>query len=173
MEFPGKCKSTHECVTNDMHPCAKNERLTCVAMEMVWWDVDVLHPISELRSRLAVSTSPGIKLTYFGGDFKGKAEPIRSYAAAVGLPVEYETVSFDEWPQKKPSTPFGSLPYATLPDGSLLAQSYAILMYIGESTQTAGMLHRNCQWLQGLPANALSIPYHSTLPYQGLVPPKP
>mmetsp|Transcript_52225 Transcript_52225/g.93686 ORF Transcript_52225/g.93686 Transcript_52225/m.93686 type:complete len:235 (-) Transcript_52225:168-872(-) len=43
-----------------------------------------------------------------------------------GKPYEGKSVGFEEWPALKPTTPNGVLPYADMPDGSVLAESGAI-----------------------------------------------
>merc|ERR1719378_588594 len=54
-----------------------------------------------------------------------------------GKPYDARVVAFDEWAALKPTTPTGVLPYADMPDGSVLAESGAIGRVIAGA---AGML---------------------------------
>ena len=46
--------------------------------------------------------------------------------------------SRDDWPALKPKTPFGQLPLLTTPGGTLVAQTAAIINYIGKVAGTEG-----------------------------------
>eukprot|EP00656_Telonema_subtile_P056698 TRINITY_DN912_c0_g1_i1.p1 TRINITY_DN912_c0_g1~~TRINITY_DN912_c0_g1_i1.p1 ORF type:complete len:230 (-),score=63.16 TRINITY_DN912_c0_g1_i1:170-859(-) len=74
----------------------------------------------------------GSKLTYF--DFTGRAEAIRLALKIGSVEFSEERLAFQDWPAVKPSTPWGSLPFLTLSDGSVLGQQRAILRLIGRST---------------------------------------
>src|SRR6266850_1773471 len=55
------------------------------------------------------SSMPKLKLTYF--DFHGgRGEPARLALSIAGIPFEDDRVSGADWPRRKPSTPFGSVP---------------------------------------------------------------
>lgn len=77
-------------------------------------------------------TAPAIKVTYF--DIRGRAEPIRLALVVGGLEFEDERVDFDSWPAMKPKTPYGALPILSV-DGKIVAQSNAILRYVGKMTK--------------------------------------
>jgi len=48
-----------------------------------------------------------LELVYF--DFRGRGEPIRLLLAELGLDYKDTSFSFDQWPNVKPSTPFGQV----------------------------------------------------------------
>jgi len=73
-----------------------------------------------------------LELVYF--DFRGRGEPIRLLLAELGLDYKDTSFSFDQWPNVKPSTPFGQVPYLieTKNDGTKLfiPQSIAVLRHL-------------------------------------------
>ena len=70
------------------------------------------------------------RLIYF--DFAGsRGEECRIALHLAGVDFDDVRVPTAEWPSLKPQTPFGSLPVLELPGKSPLAQSNAILVYIG------------------------------------------
>jgi glutathione S-transferase len=70
-----------------------------------------------------------MKLTYF--NIKGAGEPIRLACALNQVDFEDVRVSSEEWQKIKPSSKFGQLPMFELDDGTVMAQSCAILRYVG------------------------------------------
>ena len=67
---------------------------------------------------------PKLKLTYF--DFHGgRGEPARLALSLAGIPFEDDRVLGTDWPRRKPSTPFGSLPVLEV-DGAIVTQSNGI-----------------------------------------------
>lgn len=79
---------------------------------------------------------PGFKLTYF--NIAGAAEKVRLAFHLNGIPFEDERLSFDEWKVRKPTTKFGQVPMLTLEDGSEMAQSVAMMQYIGRLNPSSG-----------------------------------
>ena len=71
---------------------------------------------------------PTLKLTYF--DFKGRAEPSRLALHIGGVAFEDERLSREQFGQIKASLPFQQVPILTV-DGKVVAQSEAILRYVG------------------------------------------
>jgi glutathione S-transferase len=72
------------------------------------------------------------RLVYF--DFAGsRGEECRIALHVAGVEFEDVRVPGAEWKALKPSTPFGSMPVLELPGKPPLAQSNAILVYIGRS----------------------------------------
>eukprot|EP01091_Cochliopodium_minus_P021196 TRINITY_DN95_c0_g2_i3.p1 TRINITY_DN95_c0_g2~~TRINITY_DN95_c0_g2_i3.p1 ORF type:complete len:157 (+),score=48.86 TRINITY_DN95_c0_g2_i3:30-473(+) len=74
-----------------------------------------------------------LKLTYF--DFTGRTEPIRLALFIGGIDFEDERIDFPELQKRKPNLPYGSLPVLTLENGEEIAQSKAILRYVGRLTK--------------------------------------
>jgi prostaglandin-H2 D-isomerase / glutathione transferase len=75
---------------------------------------------------------PQYRLSYF--DFSGsRGEDCRLAFVAAGVPFEDRRLKREEWAALKPSAPYGSLPLLEIEGKPLLAQSNAILMYIGHS----------------------------------------
>lgn len=74
----------------------------------------------------------GSKLTYFG--IPGRGESIRLALTIGKVPFVDERIPFPQWPDLKPQTPWGGLPYLTLTDGTVLAQQRSILRFVGKET---------------------------------------
>ncbi len=73
---------------------------------------------------------PKLKLTYF--DFHGgRGERARLALSLAGIPFEDDRVLGADWPRRKPSTPFGSLPVLEV-DGAIVTQSNGINRYVGK-----------------------------------------
>ena len=70
------------------------------------------------------------KLTYFDAPVS-RGEECRLALHLAGVDFEDERIKRDAWPALKPTTPFGSVPVLTLPGKAPLAQSNAILVFIG------------------------------------------
>lgn len=69
-------------------------------------------------------------LTYF--DFSGsRGDECRLALAIAGVDFTDNRITRDQWGAMKPTSPFGSLPTLEIPGKPLLAQSNAILAYIG------------------------------------------
>ncbi|GKY96608.1 hypothetical protein MPSEU_000620400 [Mayamaea pseudoterrestris] len=77
----------------------------------------------------STSAKPSIKLTYF--DIAGRAEPIRLALVLSNTPFDDERLSREEWQSFKPKTPYGQLPVMTIDNGEPMAQSMALLRYVG------------------------------------------
>lgn len=77
------------------------------------------------------------KLYYFNG--KGRAEVIRLILSAAGKEFQDIRFEFDKWPEHKPKTPQGMLPYIEFDDVTL-PQSNAINRYLAEKY---GMFGKN------------------------------
>jgi prostaglandin-H2 D-isomerase / glutathione transferase len=72
------------------------------------------------------------KLTYFDAPVS-RGEECRLALHLAGVDFEDERIKADQWPALKPTTPFGSLPTLTLPGRPVLAQSTAILVFVGRT----------------------------------------
>lgn len=70
------------------------------------------------------------KLTYFDAPVS-RGEECRLALHVAGVDFEDDRVKFTDWPTRKASTPFGSLPVFTVPGHEPLAQTNAILVLIG------------------------------------------
>uniref|UniRef100_A0A7S3Z912 Glutathione transferase n=1 Tax=Lotharella globosa TaxID=91324 RepID=A0A7S3Z912_9EUKA len=79
-----------------------------------------------------MAESKKYKLTYF--DMPARAEPHRLAFWIGKIDFEDERVEFKDWPKLKPTTPFGSLPLLTLPDGDIGNQGRAMARFIGKKT---------------------------------------
>lgn len=75
-----------------------------------------------------MATEP-YKFYYFPLYVRG--EPIRMMLTHAGANWEDREISFDKWPQLKPSMPNGQLPCLELKDGTKMGESYAIGRFIG------------------------------------------
>ncbi len=73
---------------------------------------------------------PELKLTYF--DFHGgRGEAARLAMALGGVNFEDHRVTFAEWPDVKPRTPYGAMPVLEV-DGKEVAQSNGINRFVGK-----------------------------------------
>ncbi|CAK8674280.1 unnamed protein product [Clavelina lepadiformis] len=72
---------------------------------------------------------PNYKLLYF--NVKARGESIRLIFAEAGIEFEDKRVEPSEWPEIKPTTPFGRVPVLYIDDKPPLAQSGAIAAYLG------------------------------------------
>lgn len=73
---------------------------------------------------------PKTKLTYF--DFAGsRGEECRLALFLAHVDFEDERIKVTDWPARKASTPFGGLPVLTVEGKGSVAQSNAILRYVG------------------------------------------
>jgi len=64
------------------------------------------------------------KVHYFNA--KGRGEIIRLILVAADQKFEDIRIDMDKWPEVKPTTPTGVLPYVETPDGHIMTQSLAI-----------------------------------------------
>lgn len=75
---------------------------------------------------------PEYTLTYF--DFSGsRGEECRLAFHLAGVPFEDERLDRGAWAARKPRTPYGSLPVLTVEGRGELAQSNAILSFVGRA----------------------------------------
>jgi glutathione S-transferase len=73
---------------------------------------------------------PKVTLTYF--DFAGsRGEECRLALHLADVPFEDERITFDAWPARKATTPFGALPVLTVEGHPPIAQTNAILRLVG------------------------------------------
>lgn len=72
----------------------------------------------------------GCKLTYFG--LAGRGEAARLMLSMSGVNFEDERINFPSWGELKPSTKWGSMPYLTLKDGTVLGQTRAMNRFIAK-----------------------------------------
>jgi glutathione S-transferase len=79
-----------------------------------------------------MSDAPKLTLTYFD-IAASRGEECRLALHAAGLAFHDNRIVFDQWPGLKPNTPFGSLPTLEIEGRGVLAQSNAILSYIGRT----------------------------------------
>jgi prostaglandin-H2 D-isomerase / glutathione transferase len=75
-----------------------------------------------------------LKLSYF--NIEGAAEHVRLALLLSRTPFEDHRISWTEWPAMKPTTPNGQLPIMTFDDGSVRAQSKAMLRWVGSTKST-------------------------------------
>jgi glutathione S-transferase len=75
---------------------------------------------------------PEYKLTYF--DFAAsRGEECRLALHVAGVEFEDERLTREAWASRKPNTPYGSLPVLTVEGKGELAQSNAILSFVGHN----------------------------------------
>src|SRR5581483_10265202 len=70
------------------------------------------------------------KLTYFDAA-ASRGEECRLALHVAGVDFEDVRIKREAWPALKPTTPFGGLPLLEMPGKPVLAESNAILAYIG------------------------------------------
>ena len=72
------------------------------------------------------------RLVYFDAPVS-RGEECRLALTLAGVDFEDVRISGADWPALKPKTPYGSLPVLELPNGITLAQTNAMLVFIGRS----------------------------------------
>ncbi|XP_046646240.1 probable glutathione S-transferase 7 isoform X1 [Daphnia pulicaria] len=77
------------------------------------------------------------KLHYFDNPRRGRAELSRLILSQAGVPFEDVRFPHSEWPNMKPTTPFGQVPILEV-NGQMLAQSNAIARYLARQHGLAG-----------------------------------
>lgn len=82
--------------------------------------------------RRARRTLHNCKLTYFPVSSRGEA--VRLALTLAEIPFEDCRISFSEWGPLKPKSPWGSLPFLELADGTLIGQSRSITRLVGKGT---------------------------------------
>lgn len=88
-----------------------------------------------------MTDSPKVTLTYF--DFSGsRGEECRLALHAAGVAFHDNRIDRAQWVELKPNTPFGSLPTLEIEGRGILAQSNAILTFIGRGHD----LHPRDNW---------------------------
>lgn len=76
-----------------------------------------------------------IQLTYF--DIEGVAEKVRLALVLTGIKFEDIRIAFADWGELKAKTKYGQVPTMKLPDGMEIAQSPAMLRWVGLSYESA------------------------------------
>jgi glutathione S-transferase len=77
--------------------------------------------------------STPVKLEYF--PIEGVAEQVRIALAVADIPFDDVRIPPDQWAAKKPTTKHGVMPEMTLPDGSIVTDSMAMLRLVGEADE--------------------------------------
>merc|ERR1712216_135892 len=78
------------------------------------------------------SALEGCKITYF--PLAGRGETSRIMLSAAGVQYDDERINFAQWRELKPQTKWGSMPFLTLADGSILGQTRALQRFIATQT---------------------------------------
>ena len=79
-----------------------------------------------------MSSQPHVELTYF--DFSGsRGEECRLALHVAGVEFHDRRIKGPDWPAVKPTTPFGAMPVLEVAGKGRLAQSNAILGFLGRS----------------------------------------
>jgi glutathione S-transferase len=92
----------------------------------------VSHTIFFSYSSSSMIVLQGCKLTYF--DVPARGEATRLALTIGNVKFTDERITFPQWKELKPTTPWGSLPVLTLSDGMKIGQQHAILRFVGKET---------------------------------------
>ena len=95
---------------------------------------------NEARSLLLGDGTTRPKLVFF--KIEGVAEPVRIALTLAGIPFDDVYVDYFS-PEWKSSLKFGHLPELTLPDGTIIADSMAMLRLIGEADEEGTLYPTN------------------------------
>eukprot|EP00750_Incisomonas_marina_P016679 INCI19276.2.p1 GENE.INCI19276.2~~INCI19276.2.p1 ORF type:complete len:313 (+),score=51.74 INCI19276.2:133-939(+) len=87
---------------------------------------------SASQQTAAKAVLDGCTLTYF--PIAARGEAVRLMLTLAGIKFTDERIEFPQWQGLKPKTPWGSLPYLTLADGTVLGQSQAINRFVARLT---------------------------------------
>lgn len=93
----------------------------------------IISSIHMTTARSLLIGSKPVKLEYFF--FEGVAQRVRIALAITGIPFDDVHITFEEWPEKKPTLRHGFVPEMTLPDGTLITDSLAMLRLVGEADE--------------------------------------
>uniref|UniRef100_A0A915B5L6 glutathione transferase n=1 Tax=Parascaris univalens TaxID=6257 RepID=A0A915B5L6_PARUN len=108
--------------------------VTTVLLALVVFTV-LVDSVTNGGSELNKRNTPAYKLIYF--DAQMRAEPARMMFKLAGVPFEDVRISKAEWPQLKPTMPFGQLPVLEF-DGRKLGQSFAVNRFLARKFGYAG-----------------------------------
>lgn len=97
--------------------------------------------IQEARALLLGDGPTRPKLAYFA--IEGVAEQVRIALSVAGIPFDDVAIPFTEWQSHKSSTKFGQLPEMTLPDGTIVTDSMAMLRLAGEADEEGKLYPAN------------------------------
>jgi len=78
-----------------------------------------------------------VRLQYF--NIEGLGEKARLAMKLARIPFVDDRVSFDRWPSMKPTTKYGQMPILFIDETKEIAQSDAILRFIGRSARLNGL----------------------------------
>ncbi|CAG9788907.1 unnamed protein product [Diatraea saccharalis] len=108
---------------------------------------------------------PTVKFTYFPA--KALGESCRLLLAYGGQEFEDYRINPDNWPNIKPTTPFGQLPVLEI-DGKKYAQSLAISRYLGRKYGLNGadieedfLIDQSVDFINDIRAKAATVQYES------------
>jgi prostaglandin-H2 D-isomerase / glutathione transferase len=90
--------------------------------------------LSSLQIVVTTTMQTMLKLSYF--NIEGVAEHVRLALLLSRTPFEDHRVAYPDWPAMKPTTPNGQLPIMTFEDGTVRAQSKAMLRWVGATKST-------------------------------------
>ncbi len=76
-----------------------------------------------------------IRITYF--PIRGRVEALRMMLEELALPYVMESVTLEQWPQRRRETPFDQLPLMEI-DGRRIAQSRAMIRYLARKHDLYG-----------------------------------
>jgi len=83
-------------------------------------------------ARALLTTGDGtLKFLYF--NFEGAGEPVRMALSVADIPFDDVRMPYQEWAAKKPTMKHGVVPQMTLPDGTIVTESMAMLRLAGEA----------------------------------------
>jgi len=94
----------------------------------------VTHTFAQVAHSDATMPSP-MKMTYFDG--RGRGEILRLILAKGGKKYEDVRITFDQWPDLKPQTPFGGLPMLEF-NGKKFGQGLALALYLARENGLYG-----------------------------------
>merc|ERR1711936_980551 len=94
----------------------------------------VTHTFAQVAHSDATMPSP-MKMTYFDG--RGRGEILRLILAKGGKKYEDVRITFDQWPELKPQTPFGGLPMLEF-NGKKFGQGLALALYLARENGLYG-----------------------------------
>lgn len=83
---------------------------------------------------------PRYKLTYF--DVPGRGRITRYLFLLAGIEFEDNRISFEAWPELKPKTPLGQMPYLDVEGQETIVQSVAIERYVAKLVSYVEQLAR-------------------------------
>lgn len=120
-------------VTRSLAYCFQEEKKKETKKKQSHFFSNSYTSVPSLVISIMANTTPlhGCELTYF--PIPGRAETTRLMLAAAGVSYNDKTITGKDWPTLKPTTLWGSMPFLTLANGTVIGQSRTIDRFVAQT----------------------------------------